>query len=253
MPTEPHGAPRGGRTRRPRRRARSRADVETLVIEGGQHSWLYEDAGYRRRRRRVPGARPGRAARSGRRPADLAEATHAERIPDVESSVRGRRGRRRAGCARWPSVALPGATRPPRSSRTTATARRHPGTTPAGRRASRERPATMRRPRILRGRDRLGSASIRALRRPAARARPPRPHPAAPADAPAAARTCSAGRSSSAAIGRTCEELAERRAVGRPPGRGRRRDRARHARSRGARPGRRRCRSCSTSGRPPRT
>ena len=69
-----------------------------------------------------------------------------------------------------------------------------------------------RRPGLGRDRD---EARRPALRRPAARARAPRPDPARPAAAPAAARTCSAGRSSSAATGSTC---ASWRRSGRGPG-----------------------------------
>ena len=89
------------------------AEVESLVIEGGQHSWLYEDPGYRR-------AVAGFLTRAMGGPlepataADLAEMTDATRIPEgetqfeaVEATVGGFRT--------LAQVALPGATRPPRA------------------------------------------------------------------------------------------------------------------------------------------
>ena len=88
------------------------AEVETLVVEGGQHSWLYEDPGYRRTvaaflSRALGGPLdPGRAA-------DLAEATDASRIPEGETqfeAVAATPG----GLRTLAQVALPGATRPPR-------------------------------------------------------------------------------------------------------------------------------------------
>lgn len=85
------------------------ADIETLLVENGQHSWLYEDAGYRR-------AVAGFLADALGGPfdpataADLAEAAHARRIPDGETQF--------AAVAETPGglrtlarVALPGATR----------------------------------------------------------------------------------------------------------------------------------------------
>ena len=91
------------------------APVETLVVESGQHSWLYEDPGYRR-------AVAGFLARSLGGPfdpataADLAAATPAHRIPDGETpfaAVTETSG----GLRTLAQVALPGATRSPRSDR----------------------------------------------------------------------------------------------------------------------------------------
>jgi pimeloyl-ACP methyl ester carboxylesterase len=88
------------------------AEVETLVVEGGQHSWLYEDPGYRR-------AVAGFLTRAMGGPldpetaADVAEATAATRIPDGEAqfeAVEATPG----GLRTLAQVALPGATRSPR-------------------------------------------------------------------------------------------------------------------------------------------
>jgi pimeloyl-ACP methyl ester carboxylesterase len=87
------------------------AEVETLVVDGGQHSWLYEDPGYRR-------AVAGFLTRAMGGPldpataADLAESTQASRIPDGEAqfdAVKATPG----GLRTLAQVALPGATRPP--------------------------------------------------------------------------------------------------------------------------------------------
>jgi alpha-beta hydrolase superfamily lysophospholipase len=84
------------------------APVETLVVQGGQHSWLYEDAGYRR-------AVAGFLARALGGPfdpataADLASRIPAERIPDGEAgfdAVKSTEG----GLRTLAQVALPGAT-----------------------------------------------------------------------------------------------------------------------------------------------
>ena len=88
------------------------ADVETLVIEGGKHSWLYEDAGYRR----VVAGFLARALGGPLDPAtaaELAATTHAERIHDGEgpfAAVEETPG----GFRSLAQVALPGATRSPR-------------------------------------------------------------------------------------------------------------------------------------------
>jgi pimeloyl-ACP methyl ester carboxylesterase len=91
------------------------APVETLVVDAGQHSWLYEDAGYRR-------AVAGFLARALGGPfdpqtaADLAAAIPAERIPEGEgrfAAVEQTPG----GLRTLAQVALPGATRPPRPDR----------------------------------------------------------------------------------------------------------------------------------------
>ena len=88
------------------------ADVATLIVEGGQHSWLYEDEGYRRTvasflARELGGPYdPGVAA-------DLAAATPTSRIPEGEAqfeAVASTPG----GLRTLAQVALPGATRAPR-------------------------------------------------------------------------------------------------------------------------------------------
>ncbi len=88
------------------------APVETLVVTGGQHSWLYEDAGYR-------AAVAGFLTRALGGPfhpstaAELAAATPTTRLPEVEApfaAIDGTVG----GLRTLAQVALPGATRPPR-------------------------------------------------------------------------------------------------------------------------------------------
>ena len=87
------------------------APVETVVVAGGQHSWLYEDPGYRRDvatflARALGGPFPPKEA--GR----VAEATPAERIPDGEARF-GAVAQTPGGFRTLASVALPGATRAP--------------------------------------------------------------------------------------------------------------------------------------------
>jgi pimeloyl-ACP methyl ester carboxylesterase len=87
------------------------AAVETLLVEDGQHSWLYEDAGYRRTvagflTRALGGPLDPATA------AELAATTHAERIHDGEgpfAAVEATSG----GLRTLAQVALPGATRVP--------------------------------------------------------------------------------------------------------------------------------------------
>jgi pimeloyl-ACP methyl ester carboxylesterase len=95
------------------------APVETLLVEGGQHSWLYEDAGYRRSvaaflTRALGGPFDPATA------ADLAAATRAERIPEAEATF-GTVEELPGGFRTLAQVALPGATRPPHGDRDTAT------------------------------------------------------------------------------------------------------------------------------------
>jgi dienelactone hydrolase len=87
--------------------------VETLLVKGGQHSWLYEDPGYR-------AVMAGFLARVFGGPLDptdaaqRAEAINAKRIPDIETvfeAVKGTPG----GLRTLASLALPGATRAPRA------------------------------------------------------------------------------------------------------------------------------------------
>ena len=95
------------------------AEVETLIVAGGQHSWLYEDVVYRR-------AVAGFLSRAMGGPldpataADLAAATNAARIPDGEAqfaAVEETLG----GFRTLAQVALPGATRVPRPDKTDVT------------------------------------------------------------------------------------------------------------------------------------
>ena len=84
--------------------------VVTLIVEGGQHSWLYEDAGYRRIVASFLATALGGpldAEEAGR----IAEATPADRIPDGEATfaaVADEPG----GLRTLARVALPGATQP---------------------------------------------------------------------------------------------------------------------------------------------
>ena len=88
------------------------APVETLVVKDGQHSWLYEDREYR-------GVVAGFLTRVFGGPLDpadavaRAEASNAERIPDIESAFAAIKGTP-GGLRTLASVALPGATRAPR-------------------------------------------------------------------------------------------------------------------------------------------
>jgi hypothetical protein len=90
----------------------SAAEVETLLVEGGKHSWLYEDAGYRR----VVASFLARSLRGPLEPSaagDIAARTHAERIHEGEgpfAAVEETPG----GLRTLAQVALPGATRVPR-------------------------------------------------------------------------------------------------------------------------------------------
>jgi pimeloyl-ACP methyl ester carboxylesterase len=85
------------------------APLETLVVRGGQHSWLYEDPGYRR-------AVASFLARSLGGPytpdeaADRAEAADARRIPDAETAFEAVE-ETHGGFRTLVRVALPGATR----------------------------------------------------------------------------------------------------------------------------------------------
>jgi pimeloyl-ACP methyl ester carboxylesterase len=86
------------------------ADVETLLVKDGQHSWLYEDPDYRR----VVAGFLARALGGPYDPAtaaDLAAATPAERIPAGEVAFAAVEGRT-SGIRTLAGIALPGATRP---------------------------------------------------------------------------------------------------------------------------------------------
>lgn len=87
------------------------APVETVVVAGGQHSWLYEDAGYRRTvasflTRALGG--PLDPEEAGR----IAAETPAERIPDGEARFAAV-AETAGGFRTLAQVALPGATRSP--------------------------------------------------------------------------------------------------------------------------------------------
>ena len=85
------------------------ADVETLLVKGGQHSWLYEDPDYRR----VVAGFLARALGGPYDPAtaaDLAAATPADRIPAGEVAFAAVEGQT-SGIRTLAGIALPGATR----------------------------------------------------------------------------------------------------------------------------------------------
>jgi hypothetical protein len=83
--------------------------VETLVVAGGQHSWLYEDPGYRRAVARMLAIACG-GPLDPETAGEIAAATHAERIPDAESRF-GAVEDEPGGLRTLAQVALPGATR----------------------------------------------------------------------------------------------------------------------------------------------
>ena len=85
------------------------ATLETLVVVGGQHSWLYEDPGYRR----VVARMLTRACGGPLDPdvaGEIAAATDVERIPDAETRFAATE-ETRGGLRTLAQVALPGATR----------------------------------------------------------------------------------------------------------------------------------------------
>jgi alpha-beta hydrolase superfamily lysophospholipase len=105
-----HMARLAAAARRGRASIADAADVETLLVKGGQHSWLYEDPNYRR----VVGGFLARALGGPYDPAtaaDLAAATPAERIPAGEVAFAAVEGRA-SGIRTLAGLALPGATRP---------------------------------------------------------------------------------------------------------------------------------------------
>ncbi len=87
------------------------APVETLVVTGGQHSWLYEDAGYRRTVARFLTLACG-GPLDPAVAAEIAAATQAERIPDLEIQFAAMETTY-GGLRTLAQVALPGATRAP--------------------------------------------------------------------------------------------------------------------------------------------
>lgn len=87
------------------------APVETLLVAGGQHSWIYEDAGYRRAVATFL-ARAFGGPFDPETAGDLAAAIPAERIPDGEArfaAIEATPG----GIRTLAQVAMPGATRMP--------------------------------------------------------------------------------------------------------------------------------------------
>ena len=238
----PHGPAGGGREGRSGGAAGETgeaAPVETLIVEGGQHSWLYEFAGYRRA---VAGSWPralGGPLDPGGRGRASRPHTPAERIPDARGSLRARSTRHAGGLRTLAQVALPGATRPP------ASATRAP-TAAAGRRAGERMsdPEPVWDAIAAQARDPV-------VRRPAARAGPPR---ADPRRRPARRQLARTSQRWAFIVCRERAHLRELSQVGPYAGHlagaavG---DRPRHARP-DERPTRR-CRSCSTSGRRPRT
>jgi pimeloyl-ACP methyl ester carboxylesterase len=100
-----------GAARAAREHDQSAGPVEAVVIADGQHSWLYEDAGYRELVARFLATALGgplSPAEAGR----IAAATPADRIPDLEQrfdAVATTPG----GLRTLAQVALPGATRAP--------------------------------------------------------------------------------------------------------------------------------------------
>ncbi len=89
------------------------ASVETLIVDGGQHSWLYEDPEYRRTvagflTRAMGGPLDPATA------AEIAAATPADRIPDGEAAFQAVT-ETEGGLKTLAKVALPGATRAPGS------------------------------------------------------------------------------------------------------------------------------------------
>jgi pimeloyl-ACP methyl ester carboxylesterase len=94
--------------------------VETYLVPGGQHSWLYEDAAYR-------SAVAGFLARALDGPlepsaaAEIAAATPSQRIPEGEAQFEAVT-QTKGGLRTLAEVALPGATRPPRAAEASAPA-----------------------------------------------------------------------------------------------------------------------------------
>jgi alpha-beta hydrolase superfamily lysophospholipase len=85
------------------------ATLETLIVTGGQHSWLYEEPGYRRTVARMLSTACG-GPLDPDAAGEIAAATHVERIPDAETrfaAVDTTHG----GLRTLAGVALPGATR----------------------------------------------------------------------------------------------------------------------------------------------
>ncbi len=90
----------------------SSAPVETLIVAGGQHSWLYEDKGYRRAVARFLASSLGGPLESDEA-GDAAATVEAARLPDGEVRFAALEESHN-GLQTMAKVALPGATRPTR-------------------------------------------------------------------------------------------------------------------------------------------
>lgn len=108
------------------------APVETLIVAGGQHSWLYEDAGYRRAVARMLTTACG-GPLDPDVAGDIAAATPAARIPDAETWFAAME-ETHGGLRTLARVALPWATRNrsnPADTADGARGRSDPGASPA--------------------------------------------------------------------------------------------------------------------------
>ena len=234
--------PGRGRPRVTRRRAGSRRRSRRSSSPAAQHSWLYEDPAYRRAVASFLATALGGPLDPADAAATIAAATQASASPISRPSSRPST-RLPGGLRTLAQVALPGATRPPLSREAPS---RRPLPRDPRRRPSRRaihRPT----PGLERDRD---QARRPALRRPPARTGPPRAHPRCrPArgqqQEPAAldVHRLPRPRPPAASWRRSARGPATSPA---PPSRSPSSPRTR-------RPPTRRCRSCSTSGRRPRT
>jgi pimeloyl-ACP methyl ester carboxylesterase len=103
-------AARAARLDRLDRAVTDRAPVETILIEGGQHSWLYEFAEYRRAVASFLAASLGGPLTPGEA-GEIAAATTADRIPDGEAKFAAV-ATNPGGLRTLAQVARPGATQP---------------------------------------------------------------------------------------------------------------------------------------------
>ncbi len=101
-----------GAARRARTDDPGTAPVETLIVAGGQHSWLYEDPGYRRAVARFLAAACG-GPLDPDAAGEVAAATPVERIPEAETRFAAME-ETHGGLRTLAEMALPGATRPRR-------------------------------------------------------------------------------------------------------------------------------------------
>jgi pimeloyl-ACP methyl ester carboxylesterase len=103
-------AARFGRLDRMDREATDQAPLETILVEGGQHSWLYEFAEYRRAVASFLAASLG-GPLAPDEAGDIAAATTADRIPDAETRFAAAEANP-GGLRTLAQVARPGATQP---------------------------------------------------------------------------------------------------------------------------------------------